>query len=146
MAKEWHSPTGSHTQQVRSSLDALIYGHGQPRFTAYCTLRQARSWPPRRSENVWIPVKNPRRNWNEPTVGDADLVIRHSAVNLAGFLEDSEGEDGRKSVEVSERDRAEVFCGTCGNDAGMTSCLETPQCAILILGCAPLSHACSRGG
>ena len=31
----WHSPTGSRTQQVRSSLDVLIHGHGQPRFTAY---------------------------------------------------------------------------------------------------------------
>ena len=37
MAKGWHSPTGSPTQQVRSPLDVLVRGHGQPRFTACCT-------------------------------------------------------------------------------------------------------------
>ena len=35
MAKGWHSPTGSRTQQVHSSLDVHIHGHGQPGFTAY---------------------------------------------------------------------------------------------------------------
>ena len=30
MAKGWHSPTGSRMQQVRSSLDVLIHGHGEP--------------------------------------------------------------------------------------------------------------------
>ena len=33
----WHSPTGSHTQQVRSLLDILVHGHGQSGFTACCT-------------------------------------------------------------------------------------------------------------
>ena len=36
----WHSPTGSRTQQVRSPLDVLIHGHGQPRFAAYFTPRR----------------------------------------------------------------------------------------------------------
>ena len=44
--------------------------------------------------------------------------IRHSAVNLAGFLdpvpEDSEGE-GRKIGEAGERDRVEVFSDQCCN-------------------------------
>ena len=51
--------------------------------------------------------------------------IRHSAVGLAGFHtpilngseigQVSEGEDGRKTGDVGERDRVEVFCGKCGN-------------------------------
>ena len=42
-------------------------------------------------------------------------------MNLAGFLEwaeigqDSEGEDGRKTGDVGERDRVKVFCGNCCN-------------------------------
>ena len=35
IAKELPSPTGSHTQQVRSVLDVLIHGHGQHGSTAY---------------------------------------------------------------------------------------------------------------
>ena len=37
MAQRWHSPTRSRTQQVRSSLDVLIHGNGQARFTASYT-------------------------------------------------------------------------------------------------------------
>ena len=37
MAKGWHSPTSSRTQQVHSSLDIHIHGHGLPGFIAYYT-------------------------------------------------------------------------------------------------------------
>ena len=37
MAKGWHSPTSSPTQQVHSSLVVHTHGHGQPRFTTYYT-------------------------------------------------------------------------------------------------------------
>ena len=37
MAKGWHSPTGSRTQQARSLLDVLVHRHGQPEFTVYNT-------------------------------------------------------------------------------------------------------------
>ena len=36
-AKGWHSPTGSRMQQVLSSLDVLVVGHGLSGHTAYST-------------------------------------------------------------------------------------------------------------
>ena len=54
----------------------------------------------------------PRRG--PPDVGDAEFVyppLRRESRRVSGY---SEGE-GRKTVEVSERDRVEVFCGKCGN-------------------------------
>ena len=64
-------------------------------------------------------------------MGDADFVcppLRRRSRSVSGSnLEGqevgqdnkveqvSEGEDGRKIVEVGERDRVEVFCGKCGN-------------------------------
>ena len=35
MVKGWHFRTSSRTQQVRSLLDVLVHGHGQPGFTAH---------------------------------------------------------------------------------------------------------------
>ena len=59
--------------------------------------------------------------------------------------QDSEGEAGRKTSDVGERERVEVFCGKCGNMWDMTLGwqvgLQTLQCAILEQ-CWPLSHAC----
>ena len=34
--------------------------------------------------------------------------------------QDIEGENGRKIVEVGERDRVEVFCSKCGNTSNIT--------------------------
>ena len=58
-------------------------------------------------------------------MGDADLVyppLRHGSRRVsesnpewAEIGQDSEGEDGRKTSDVSERDRVEVFYGKCGN-------------------------------
>ena len=41
-AKGWHSPTGSRMQQVLSSLDVLVHGHGRSGHTAYFPPRRAR--------------------------------------------------------------------------------------------------------
>ena len=57
-------------------------------------------------------------------MGDADLVFpplrrsrRVSGSNPEGAEvgQDSEGDDGRKTGHVGERDRVEVFCGKRGN-------------------------------
>ena len=85
-------------------------------------------------------------------MGDADLVFpplrrdsrKVSRSNLAGAEvgQDSEGEDGLKTSDVSERVRAEVSCDKCGkhmrHDAGMTNCLWHTKAN-------DLSHVCSRG-
>ena len=67
-------------------------------------------------------------------MGDADFVYpplrpgsggaSHSNPEWAVMGQVSEGEDGRKTSDVGERDRVEVFCGKCGHDAGMTNCFR----------------------
>ena len=56
-------------------------------------------YPPLRRGSRWVSYSNPE--WAE--IG-----------------QDSEGEDGRKTGDVKERDRVEVFCGKCGNMRDMT--------------------------
>ena len=63
--------------------------------------------------------------WSFVCVGDADFVypplrrgscrVSYSNPEWAEIGQVSEGEDGRKTSDVGERDRVEVFCGKCGN-------------------------------
>ena len=63
-------------------------------------------------------------------MGDADFVhpplhrvgrrVSYSHPKWPEEGQDSEGEDGRKTSDVGERDRLEVFCGKCGNMRDMT--------------------------
>ena len=74
-------------------------------------------------------------------VGDADFVypplrcgsrrVSDSNPEWAEIGQFSEGEDGRKTNGVGERDRVEVFCGKCGNMRDMTlgwqTTFDTPR-------------------
>ena len=89
---------------------------------------------------------------------DADLVypplrrgsrrVSWSNPEGAEVGQDSEGENGRKIVEVGGRDRVEVLCGKCGNmrniARGWRLLFEAPMHATLRCGFAPRVFACSR--
>ena len=75
--------------------------------------------------------KSVRQNEVESNgVGDADFVhpplhrgsrrVSYSNPKWPEVGQDSEGEDGRKTGDVGERDRLERFCGKCCNMRDMT--------------------------